>query len=642
MKVGALLLLSLLFIGPARSQPVGAPPSQCITSAVAGGTSDAITLPLIPCWPASTLLILTATLSNVTSVPTLSINGGVAYTIQTYSRQPLGVGYFIPGGTYLLVFNGSNWQLLNPPYIPPSGTVAGPATSTIGDAACWANTNGSLLNDCGLLGSLAHQNSNSVSITGGNIASTTLSGDILSGTTTNNGTISGGTISSANINGSNFSNGALLGNSTNAGTITGGTYAGATLSSPLIQNGTLNTSTFNSGTLNSSAINTPTITNGTATNFAVQSVPRTQTLSNAYTIQPSDCGANIALGGGVYTVTFPNNPNIPDECPVTLYNYSSNGKAIGGQVINFLNGSLYWIWPGQRLTFSWDQSFWVSNGPQKWANQSPQLFVGGSGCNDGFDGLTASWPLCNINVAAHEAQANFTCTGNGGLVALNLAAGTYSNENWLISGPPPPGCGDQIQINGVSGSPTSVLVTCAASTNGCFDIEDHAIVTLSSLEIGCINSTGVFARQFAVIDLNEVEFGSCSGGNDIVAQEGGHVNVLNPGTGIYGALIAGNANVAILAIGTGSEISATATVSQETLAITSSAISVTAFAEALQGGQLNLGPSQITGGGSVTGTEWAADSLGLIFTNGSGVPCNSFFNVAGSIGGSATNGAVCN
>lgn len=637
MRVGALFLLSLLFINPAKAQ---VPPSQCITSAVAGGTSDAITLPLIPCWPASTLLILTATLSNVTSVPTLSINGGIAYTIQTYSRQPLGVGYFIPGGTYLLVFNGSNWQLLNPPYIPPSGTVAGPATSTIGDAACWANTNGSLLNDCGLLGSLAHQNSNNVSITGGNIASTTLSGDILSGTTTNNGTISGGTIASANISGSNFSNGALLGNSTNAGTITGGTYASATLSSPLIQNGTLNTSTFNSGTLNSSAINTPTITGGTATNFAVQSVPRTQTLSNAYTIQPSDCGANIALGGGIYTVTFPNNPNILNECPVTLYNYSTNAKIIGGQVINSLEGTNYWIWPGQRLTFSWDQSFWVSTGPLKYVYQGPELYVASSGCSDNNDGLLPTTPLCNVNVAARLAQANFTCTT--GLVTINLAAGTYSNEDWAMAGPPPPGCGDQIIISGVSGSPTSVLVTCA-SAGDCFDVEDHFITTLEYLEIGCISATGVYSRQFAVVDLNEVEFGSCNSGSDMIADEGGHINILNPGTGIYGALIAGNANVAIEARGAGSEISATATPTQETLAITSSAISISgAFADAIQGGQLNLGPSQITGGGSVTGTEWAADSLGLIFTNGSGVPCNSFFNVAGSVGGSATNGAVCN
>jgi hypothetical protein len=98
-------------IPPAIAQPY----SQCIASASAGGSVNAITIPSLPCGLTTNLLILTASGANTITTPTLQPLGQPALTIVRQDLTPLQVGD-ISGVGYraLLSSTGSQWVLLNP------------------------------------------------------------------------------------------------------------------------------------------------------------------------------------------------------------------------------------------------------------------------------------------------------------------------------------------------------------------------------------------------------------------------------------------------------------------------------------------------------------------------------------------------
>ncbi len=87
--------------------------TQCVTNALAGGTGDAITVPLLPCGLATNLLLLTTANPNTTTAPTLQMPGFPAQTITSATGVPLAVGA-LPGNgaVVLLTSTGTGWRLL--------------------------------------------------------------------------------------------------------------------------------------------------------------------------------------------------------------------------------------------------------------------------------------------------------------------------------------------------------------------------------------------------------------------------------------------------------------------------------------------------------------------------------------------------
>lgn len=92
------------------------------------------------------------------TAPPVATAPGVVFNFVCGTRGALyevgigGAGCLGPGATpgYVLTSNGSG---ADPSYQPlpgagPSGSVTGPATSVVGDFACWANASGSVLSDC--------------------------------------------------------------------------------------------------------------------------------------------------------------------------------------------------------------------------------------------------------------------------------------------------------------------------------------------------------------------------------------------------------------------------------------------------------------------------------------------------------------
>ncbi len=88
--------------------------SQCVSNALAGGTVDAITIPLQPCALSTNILILTLAGANTTTQPTLKMGGYPAQNIYNAAGTAPGVGA-LPGANavVMLTSTGSAWRILS-------------------------------------------------------------------------------------------------------------------------------------------------------------------------------------------------------------------------------------------------------------------------------------------------------------------------------------------------------------------------------------------------------------------------------------------------------------------------------------------------------------------------------------------------
>ena len=109
MKIVFALFILLLMPSLVWAQQI---PTQCVTTVAAGGTGDAIQLPQLPCWPTTTLAIIKLTATNLTTTPTISVNGGSPVTIVNYDGSPIADGLFAANQTRLFNYDGANWRLL--------------------------------------------------------------------------------------------------------------------------------------------------------------------------------------------------------------------------------------------------------------------------------------------------------------------------------------------------------------------------------------------------------------------------------------------------------------------------------------------------------------------------------------------------
>ena len=105
------LLAALLFAFSAHSQPL--PSTQCVSTALASGTGDAIAIPLLPCAQTTTVLLLNITNANSTTTPTISVNGQTPYVILNFDATALTAGELQPNQHRILTFDGFHWFILN-------------------------------------------------------------------------------------------------------------------------------------------------------------------------------------------------------------------------------------------------------------------------------------------------------------------------------------------------------------------------------------------------------------------------------------------------------------------------------------------------------------------------------------------------
>lgn len=110
-RISLLPLLGALFLsGTANAQQ-----TQCVSNALAGGTVDAIVIPLQPCALSTNILILTLVGANTISAPTLRMSGvGGALPILTSTGTVPGVGA-LPGAgaVIMLTSTGTAWKIVS-------------------------------------------------------------------------------------------------------------------------------------------------------------------------------------------------------------------------------------------------------------------------------------------------------------------------------------------------------------------------------------------------------------------------------------------------------------------------------------------------------------------------------------------------
>ena len=115
MRLFLRILLLLFLLAPGGFAFAQSPVNQqCVASAAAGGSSDAITIPALPCALTTNLLILSTIAANTTTTPTLQPLGLTAQTIVLSGGGALVPGDLVPGGRALLNPTGTKWILLNP------------------------------------------------------------------------------------------------------------------------------------------------------------------------------------------------------------------------------------------------------------------------------------------------------------------------------------------------------------------------------------------------------------------------------------------------------------------------------------------------------------------------------------------------
>lgn len=141
-RIGGLfagLLSGALFL----ASPAGAQQSQCVSNALAGGTVDAIRIPLQPCALSTNVLILTLAGANTIAQPTLQMAGYPVQNIYTSTGTAPGVGA-LPGAgaTVMLTSTGTSWKIVSGNAPSFTGTLTVPNGGT---GATTLTSNGVLL-----------------------------------------------------------------------------------------------------------------------------------------------------------------------------------------------------------------------------------------------------------------------------------------------------------------------------------------------------------------------------------------------------------------------------------------------------------------------------------------------------------------
>jgi hypothetical protein len=196
--------------------------------------------------------------------------------------------------------------------------------------------------------------------------------------------------------------------------------------------------------------------------------------------------------------------------------YLSSGDAIyqgRAKIIN-LNGNSVFLWPGYGGVVGISQANWYNTFPARFATANTvitknnrhlpaiTLFVDptGSDRNDGL-ALGAAGALLNIQTGIDRIHNSIDSGGFQNHV--KLADGTYNVRTGVQIVYAQPQA--QIYIIGNAANPANVTVSCSANER-CFDIEEPATVTLVGMTLATSGSgsTGVFVRQFATCDLQEI------------------------------------------------------------------------------------------------------------------------------------------
>lgn len=138
----SLILLTTSLLYALAPQSASAQTTQCVSSAVAGGTANALTVPELPCGVTTTILILTVTTSNTSTSPTLQMVGATALPIVNSDGSSVWAGRLAAGAQYMLTNTGSQWRIITSGPFQQVNNTSFPSVADFGAVCDWNGTTG--------------------------------------------------------------------------------------------------------------------------------------------------------------------------------------------------------------------------------------------------------------------------------------------------------------------------------------------------------------------------------------------------------------------------------------------------------------------------------------------------------------------
>jgi hypothetical protein len=241
------------------------------------------------------------------------------------------------------------------------------------------------------------------------------------------------------------------------------------------------------------------------------------------TIAPKYCQGTVLAGTGStgqFTLTLPAVTGFPTNCSVLI----KNGDVTNGKILSGFPSDLYtMLWPKQSVGVKIVNGAWqtfYNPGPWVIPVGGATLYASPAGV-DTNDGLTSTTPRTFGGACSARSQL---ATFLGG-VSIQLADGTYSTPDangnlCTIEGNSGGSSSLLTSIQGDSITPTNVVLS-IQSGNGIV-IEDGGEAGVNNLEITNTSGqgAGIFCRQLAVCDYNNVYWGAWGAGGSHVAVNG--------------------------------------------------------------------------------------------------------------------------
>jgi hypothetical protein len=268
---------------------------------------------------------------------------------------------------------------------------------------------------------------------------------------------------------------------------------------------------------------------------------QTQTVTSAYTAQPSDCQSTIYLGGASnFGVTVNAATGYGTVCVITFIDSDSRGKMM---TINGVPG--FQLFPTQTVTLERVGSAWRLSGPGRWAVDCANsltsglcpntasgygvfIYVDTTNGNDNNDCLATGTGACKTIGAAKQIIYGRLDLGLGGYPVISIANGTYT-ETVNFQGAPVGGV--VTFINAPGGSVTWK----PGATGVCLQVGDGGIVEVglqagptSGITFdntgGAASGIGIFVHQTSIVDVNGATFGNWLGGEQAYVDRTGDLN----------------------------------------------------------------------------------------------------------------------
>lgn len=492
------------------------------------------------------------------------------------------------------------------------GGIVGPGSSTVGDAACWNNSSGNLLKDCGYAPLTNALSSGEIFVgsIGGVATAVTMSGDctiVASGeiTCTKLNSVSPGAIFPLNIGtGLSSSGGNLNFVSVDAG--------GATSISNGVSGGVLYD---NGGKI--------------AAGGAVNSQ------SGAYTIAATDCFGIVVETGAFQTITLPSSlTGFPSSCPVRIVNGSSSrAQALANFPSSLPSGcGGACLWPNQGITVGVVSGAWaVISAPGLWEAVNGAAFnvsTTGSDDNDCLGGGTGA--CASVQQAYNLCQQTQSFSVQP---SISVAAGSYSIATSLLQATSVCPGANQIQVLG-AGSGSVTITTTASPTNGLVFLE-NAKVLLTGFTFKMTGTgpwTGFNLADKATLDFGDIIFGNFPNGG--TAFNGNFTGVLFSAHSnvTFSDTIGGSSVGTFLNLDNGAQFQLngfTITFSGTSWSLTDGCV--------VENGSLADLTGTVTQSASMSGTRWVVSNLALLNNSSSGAKCPG-----GTNGSSASGNAVIN